>query len=267
MISSISGTNSYYYLSSLQQADAQSLSVDDLFSKVDASGDGTVNKDEFNTFRANMEAQFANSVMGSKFDRGTGAATATDDLFSKIDTDGGGSVSVDEFNAFRANMQAHGNKEMAGPPGPPPDLSTDDLFSKIDTDGDGSVSEEEFNTFRSNMQAQGSPPPPPSSDSTSSATSSIFSAADTNKDGTVSTDELTAFESKIEADLAALLQDLGMTGSSTSRSTGTTSTSSSDREMGATLFSSLIMEAIGKYMTLAGSNQSTASSGLLNVAG
>jgi Ca2+-binding EF-hand superfamily protein len=155
MISGISSTSSYYsYLSQLRQYGTQSSSSDEIFGKIDTDGNGKVSKDEFNTFRSNMEAQIMGSVMASQFDTTTGIATATDDLFSKIDTDGDGSVSTDEFSVFSSKMQSQAGNGMQGPMGPPPGISSDDLFSKIDTDGDGSVSEDEFNTFRTQMEAQ-----------------------------------------------------------------------------------------------------------------
>jgi Ca2+-binding EF-hand superfamily protein len=155
MISGVSSTSSNYsYLLQLRQCGTQSSSGDEIFGKIDTDGNGKVSKDEFNTFRSNMEAQLMGSMMSSQFDTTTGIATATDDLFSKIDTDGDGSVSTDEFSVFSSKMQAQAGNGMSGPMGPPPGSSTDDLFSKIDTDGDGSVSEDEFNAFRTQMETQ-----------------------------------------------------------------------------------------------------------------
>jgi Ca2+-binding EF-hand superfamily protein len=151
MVSGINGSsamNNYSCLSRVRESGARPPSVDDLFSKIDTDGDGSVNKDELSAFQSEMEARFASSVMGSPFDGADGTATSTDDLFTKIDTDGDGSVSKDEFKASRSEMRP------MGPPPPPPATSTDDLFGMVDSDGDGTISEDELSTFQSEMRAE-----------------------------------------------------------------------------------------------------------------
>ncbi len=246
MISSIGSNSSslYEYLMQLRASGSSTSSTsststtDDLFSKIDTSGDGTVSEDEFNTFRSEMEAQFKNSVMTSKYDS-TGAATSTDDLFSKVDSDGDGTVSEDEFGMFRSAMESHG----APPPPPPPDSSAsssssssiDDLFGKIDTDGDGTVSEDEFGTFLAGMEA------------------AIENVLLQGQDST-SIDSDTSVGSTAEA-----------ASSATSVSTAATD-STSDQTDGASLFASLIMEAITKYMTFSQPQQGSTSTGQISVA-
>ncbi len=110
MVSSIGSSRLHDYLIQLGQASqassmqsgSQSSSTSatkDLFSKIDRDGNGLVNKDELGTFRSNMETQFINSVMSSRYDR-AGVTSSTEDLFGKIDTSSDGSISAGEFNLF-----------------------------------------------------------------------------------------------------------------------------------------------------------------------
>ena len=96
----------YKSVSPSTQSSSQSSStssVEGLFSKIDADGNGSVSKDELGTFQSNMETQFINSVMNSRYDR-AGAASSTEDLFGKIDTSSDGSISSSEFNTFLSNL-------------------------------------------------------------------------------------------------------------------------------------------------------------------
>lgn len=97
----------YSSVSPSKQSSSQSSStssVEDLFSKIDTDGNGSVNKDELGTFRSNMETQFINSVMNSRYDR-AGATSSTEDLFSKIDTSSDGSISSSEFSTFLSKQE------------------------------------------------------------------------------------------------------------------------------------------------------------------
>lgn len=96
----------YKSVSPSTQSSSQSSSTssaEGLFSKIDADGNGSVSKDELSTFQSNMETQFINSVMNSRYDR-AGAASSTEDLFGQIDTSSDGSISSSEFNVFLSNL-------------------------------------------------------------------------------------------------------------------------------------------------------------------
>ncbi len=172
MISVISSTNSYSNMWQVQQSSSSSSSssTENIFSKIDTDGDGSVSKEEFDAFQTEMQAQFKSSVTSSQYDT-TGTTSSTEDIFSKIDTDGDGSVSKEEFDTFRSEMEAQKNGTVTGTTS-----ATDDLFSKIDADGDGSVSESELDDFQKQMQAMGPPPHPPKNTSAASATDSNVSA-------------------------------------------------------------------------------------------
>lgn len=112
---------------------------DDLFSKVDTDGDGSVSKSEMSDFVAKM---------GKNSD-----TSSSDDKFAKLDTDGDGSLSQSEFEAGRP--QAPGQAQGTAPMGPPPgaggaeksgsstSASSSTSYDPLDTNQDGTVSEME----------------------------------------------------------------------------------------------------------------------------
>jgi Ca2+-binding EF-hand superfamily protein len=164
MVSSVSGSNGYSgYISSGTSTAATSNSkkfAEELLSKLDTNGDGSVGKDELS------------SALSS--DSQDGITVSLSKAFSALDSDEDDSLSADELAAM--------------PPPPPPPMQMDAnsaaddaeaLLSALDTDGDGSVSSDELTTALS------------SAGSTSDS-SQVFDALDTNQDGTVSLDELTA---------------------------------------------------------------------------
>ena len=120
---------------------------DDLFSKVDTDGNGSVSKSEMSDFV---------SKMGKNSD-----TSSSDDQFSKLDSDGDGSLSQAEFEAGRpqgapgqtqgtGRPQGAGGPQGAGPMGPPPGAggagksdSASTSYDPLDTNQDGTVSEME----------------------------------------------------------------------------------------------------------------------------
>lgn len=110
---------------------------DDLFSKVDTDGDGSVSKTEMSDFVAKM---------------GKNADSSSDDKFAKLDTDADGALSQAEFEAGRP--QAPSASQGAAPMGPPPGVggaeksgstsaSNSTSYDPLDTNQDGTVSEME----------------------------------------------------------------------------------------------------------------------------
>ena len=77
---------------------SQSASLKDLFSQIDADGDGKISKTEFE------------SALGAG---GTNIAQA-DDVFSKLDKNGDGSVSLDEMSSALKGRGHHGHAHVAG---------------------------------------------------------------------------------------------------------------------------------------------------------
>jgi Ca2+-binding EF-hand superfamily protein len=179
MISGISGVSNYDYLWQLRQYGSQrgNMSAEEVFSKIDTSGDGSISKDEFTAFQSNPQTPFENSAMGSRTDSasllgllaalsqaattgptaGSGSQStggATDELFSKIDTNGDGVISKDELAKARATIHHHHHHHRKSSDATSQVNATspfDLLFSKIDSNGDGSLSKDELSTFQSKL--------------------------------------------------------------------------------------------------------------------
>lgn len=132
-----------------QARDGAQKGSDDLFSKVDTDGDGSVSQSEMSDFKAKM---------GKSAD-----TSSNDERFAKLDTDGSGSLSQAEFEAGRPQApgqggvgaaQGAGGPQGATPMGPPPgaggaeksgstSASSSTSYDPLDTDQDGTVSEME----------------------------------------------------------------------------------------------------------------------------
>ncbi len=170
MISSISATSSY-----MGQMNSMSMSqrLDNLFSKIDSNGSGSLDKTEFSAFAKKLSQDSGNSI-------------DVDSAFSTYDANGDGSLSESELDSF---MKANTPPPPPGGTGGPGDSQSmqqhlDDLFSKIDSDGSGSLSKSEFSTFASKL----------SSDSAKTINvDDVFSSYDTDGDGTLSESELDSY--------------------------------------------------------------------------
>lgn len=177
---------------------AQSGNEEDLFSRIDTDGDGSVSKEEFVSNRPEdvteesdtssasdtsellltlLEAieQYASSAQDSS--SSNEGDQHWSELFGKIDTDGDGSVSKEEFVSNR-----------------PEDVSEEqanNLWSRLDGEGAGSLTESRFVTA---MSQQGPPPGPPPGGAEQNDTGESFASAITS-----STEE----ESSSQAESAA----------------------------------------------------------------
>lgn len=162
-ISSInsSGSMALSGMKNMQRPDASKM-AEDLFSKLDSSGKGYIEKSDL--------ASALSQVSGSS----SSNATSADDMFSKLDSDGDGKVTKAEMSATLEKMAS----ELDGP------------FPRMRLQEGQSG------------QGEMPPPPPPqdgsqSASSTDSSSSSQNSdPADTNGDGTVSAEEALAYAEK-----------------------------------------------------------------------
>jgi hypothetical protein len=104
---------------------SRSDALKDLFSKIDADGDGKITKDEFE------------KALGAG---GTNRANA-DQVFGKLDKDGDGSVTMDEMSsALKGGRGHHGHHHMAGgADGAGGDQSSQGAQSSSVTNADGST--------------------------------------------------------------------------------------------------------------------------------
>jgi hypothetical protein len=111
----------------------------DLFSKIDADGDGKITKSEFE------------NALGAG---GTNTAQA-DDVFGKLDKDGDGSVTMDEMSSALKGGRGrhHGHHHMAGSTG---DSSNDPLMQALDGATGSTVTNSDGSTTTSLTYADGS---------------------------------------------------------------------------------------------------------------
>jgi len=141
--------------------------LQDLFSQIDADGDGSITKTEFE------------NALGAG---GTNVAAA-DDVFSKMDTNGDGTVSLDEMKSALQGAGGHHGHHMhahggggAGDGDSSSDSSSDPLLQALSGASSTSVTNSDGSTTTSITYADGSKvsltTPAATSSSTSSATSS-----------------------------------------------------------------------------------------------
>lgn len=109
----------------------------DLFSKIDADGDGKITRSEFE------------DALGAG---GTNLAQA-DDVFSKLDRDGDGSVSLDEMSSALKGRGHHGHRHLAEGTG---DDSSDPLLQALQGANGSTVTNADGSTTTSLTYADGS---------------------------------------------------------------------------------------------------------------
>jgi hypothetical protein len=109
----------------------------DLFSKIDADGDGKISKDEFE------------NALGAG---GTNLAQA-DDVFGKLDKDGDSSVTMDEMSSALKGGRRHGHHDMAEDAD---DDSGDPLLKALDGTTGTTVTNADGSTTTSLTYADGS---------------------------------------------------------------------------------------------------------------
>lgn len=115
------------------------------FASMDKDGDGRVNEQEFQAFRAERMAQRAAEGRPMR-----NAASAPN--FAEIDADGDSYLSKDEFKAhakmMRQSRKGAGMKKNCARPN----------FSKLDANGDGTIQRTEFDEFYVTSTAKVQPP-------------------------------------------------------------------------------------------------------------
>src|SRR5262245_60563133 len=111
--------------------------VDRIFSKLDANGDGAIDKAELPSFvQMAAGSDDANPV-------------DVDGLFAKLDADSDGAVSKDEFGQAAQQLHDELRGQQLGPGGAGFDLTQviNNLYAKADANGDGSVDDSELGNF------------------------------------------------------------------------------------------------------------------------
>ena len=186
-ISSINSSSSAMMSGAMKRPDPAKM-ADDLFSKLDTTGKGYIEKSDLQTALGKVSQSNSSS-----------SSTSADDMFSKMDSDGNGKVTKEEMSATIQKIASELDGQsprmrMQGdmPPSPPPggaqgaqkSSSSDSSNSSQDIDPadaneDGTVSAQEAQTYAASqassdtsstssadaqlmqMLAGGMPPPPP----------------------------------------------------------------------------------------------------------
>lgn len=224
--------------------------ANDLFSKLDTSGQGYIEK-------ADLQGAFDQA--SSKVNA-SGSSTGADDLFSQLDTDGDGKITKQEFSdsvkklaeeldqqfqsarmqGSMSQMDGMGGKPAGPPPGPPPGAGEDPGMTK---EALASAAEEVSG----------------SDSSLSSMLTDLvqnFDAADTNQDGKVTMQETLAYQQSQST------AGSGTSTTATSENTGATASSSDSFE------AKLMMQIMGLAQSygIGQEGGSTATSSLLATA-
>lgn len=181
MISSVS--NQGAYTSSMMRGGMQRPAPpnpEELFSKTDANGDGTIDK-----------VELSDALAAKSETEGAENAPDADELFSMLDADGDGSITQEEHTQGLQNLAPQGGpqgtKGLMGPPPPPPPGSEEEeeeeeLFAATDADGSGTIDLEELSSMLSSLSE--------SEDSQeSSPAEELFSLLDADGDGAVTAEE------------------------------------------------------------------------------
>jgi Ca2+-binding EF-hand superfamily protein len=197
MISGIGGSTGH--LSNMmaemrrQQTKSASQMSEELFSKADANGDGTVDETEL--------AQ----ALSSQSKVGGGDGPSAEELFDFLDADGDGSITEqehadglqtlqDQLQGQQDSMAMMGMLEMMGMKAPSDqDQTSGGLFSELDANGDGVIDETELASALGDSSSV--------DNEEESGVEELIAALDADGDGAISEDEL-------DAGLKTLIEEL-----------------------------------------------------------
>lgn len=238
---SVSGTSGYATTAMMNtghrhRPDPSQL-ASDLFSKIDSSGKGYIDKTDLQ----NALNGLSSSSSSTSSDSGT---ASVDDIFSSLDSNGDGKVTEQEMSSSLSKIadeleaQANSsrmNQARGDMPPPPPDGA--------DSAG---LTKDQLTQMASDVQSSDSNL---SSDLTQLVQN--FSAADSNGDGKISMQEAMAYKQKTEAASAG----------ATTTSDGTTSastTSSTDTQRDAAILHR-VMQLLASYRSTESASTTTAS--------
>ncbi len=150
---------------SMMNMQAMQQRGEQMYSKIDSDGDGSINKTELEAFSAKVSEM-------------TGKTLNTEDAFSSFDGDGDGSLSREEMSSFMAenhptrpsmqSMQQRGGQ----------------MYSRIDSDGDGSINKAELEAFSGKIQER---------TGKTLNTEEALSSFDTDGDGALNREEMRSF--------------------------------------------------------------------------
>ncbi|WP_206667248.1 EF-hand domain-containing protein [Candidatus Methylobacter oryzae] len=204
-ISSINSSSPAMAMRGMHRPDPAKM-ADDLFSKLDTSGKGYIEKSDLQSALSQLsKSDSSNSSSNS---------SAADDMFAKMDSDGNGKVTKEEMSATiekiaakldgpfpRMRMQDSQGEQRDMPPGgmPPPQ------------GGDQGLSKDQLTSMSKELSSTNSERSKVISD-----VAANFDTVDTNGDGKVSASEARAFEKSKNSSGAGSSTDQSSTASSSS---------------------------------------------------
>lgn len=149
-------------------------SLQNLFSAIDADGDGKISRTEATTAFDKLSNAMQSQLLGVQEQSG---ASSPGQMFASADTDGSGGLSFDEFKAsFDSNLPSGATA--------PSDDQLKTMFDKLDANGDGSVSQSEMKAARHHHR--GHMPPPDAASSTAASDTSTSTSPDSTLQNVVS---------------------------------------------------------------------------------
>lgn len=122
------------FAAKMSERTGQKISADDLLTRGDANGDGTLSADEMPAPPPRPDRGDASSYQGK----------GPPNPFARLDADGSGSLSAQELQAMAQRIAEHTGQQVTG----------EQLLAQLDSDGDGAVSNAEMSSHRRSMQDQ-----------------------------------------------------------------------------------------------------------------
>ncbi|WP_153115041.1 EF-hand domain-containing protein [Rhodocyclus tenuis] len=210
-----SSLSTYSAISSLRQQRPDAATVaEDIFSKLDTSGQGYLELSDFETAFASLDSSSSSST-----------TTSAEDVFAQIDADRDGKVTQDELTsklqelADTLDSQFDQSRVAGGMPPPPPQNGGDN-------GEDQGLSEDEMTAMASDVAASDS--------NLASLLNTVvgnFDAADTDGDGRVTFKESQAYAEQSAANGTSSTTSDSSTSSSTATAAATTADSGSSGEV------------------------------------
>ena len=122
--------------------------AEELFSKMDSDGDGSISESEKETFDKGVQDRMNAMQVMAQLAGGAGGAggpPSASDMLENADTNEDGGISLDELKASTSEATSVDTETL------------EDLFASIDEDSDGSISEEELSSFLDSLEEEGGP--------------------------------------------------------------------------------------------------------------
>ncbi|HOV03854.1 MAG TPA: EF-hand domain-containing protein [Kaistiaceae bacterium] len=122
--------------------------AEELFSKMDSDGDGSISESEKETFDKGVQDRMNAMQVMAQLAGGAGGAggpPSAADMIANADTNEDGGISLDELKASTSEATSVDTEAL------------EELFASIDEDSDGSISEDELSSFLDDLKEEGGP--------------------------------------------------------------------------------------------------------------